>query len=159
MQAELFGDSFDLREPGAQQREKTIGECCHRPSHALPAPELVQMAAGPFEHQGSGAQAEGISGPQEREYGHNQGALPPVQPVELIIEVPDRAPSVPEVRIRSQGGGQPLRAFVHPSAVDLTQRGAKRRRAAQSSRTKDPFGREDGAAHEFTSPQLENLMG
>jgi hypothetical protein len=81
-----------------------------------------------------------------------------VLPVELIIEVPDRAPSVPEVRIRSQGRAQPLRAFIHPLAVDITQLGAKRRRDAQWSRTNDAFGCKDGAGHEYHVPSIRELI-
>jgi hypothetical protein len=108
---------------------------------------------GPFEHHGRGAQDESIARAQEREYGRNQGALPPVLPVELIIDIPDRAPSVPEVGIRSQCGPQPLQNLIHPSAVDMTQLGAKRRRDASWCGTRDSFRCEDGAEHEYHVPR------
>jgi hypothetical protein len=149
MNSKLFSGSLDLREPGAKELEKPVDQWRHHLGHALPTTDLVYAAADSFEHRGRRAQDESIPRPQEWEHGSHQGALTPVLPVELIIEIPDRAPSVPEVGIGSEGGTQPIRSLVYPSAVNIMQPiGKRRRRDAPWSGTSDQFRSKDGANHE-----------
>jgi hypothetical protein len=118
--AESLCHSLDLRKPGVKALEETVGECRHLRNHALPASESVKIPAGPLEHHGCRAQTEIIGRLQKREYGGNQGAHPSVLPVKLIIDVPNRAPSVPEVGVRTYSWYKPLRNLIHPLAVEIT---------------------------------------
>jgi hypothetical protein len=87
----------------------------------------------------------------------NEGACLPVLPVELIVDISDRTPSIPEIRIRIQCGAQLLRSFINPSVMDRAQGGAEWRRDARYRRTNGPFGREAIAWHDCL-PRLKSAI-
>ena len=145
---ELFGGTLDLPEPGSKQLEKTPGHCPYHLSCTQPACHSVKVATSPFEQHGGGAQSESVSRPQEREYGSDKSALAPVLPVELIVDIANRAPPVPEVGIWGQCGSQPRRDLLHPPAVEMTQLAVKWRCYAARKRTENGFGRNHGVHHE-----------
>jgi hypothetical protein len=145
---ELFGGTLDRPEPGAKQLEKTPGDCPNHLSCTRPTSDPVKVATSPFEQHGGGAQSERVSRPQEREYGSDKSALALVLPVELIVDIANRAPPVPEVGIWSQCGSQPRRGLLHPAAVEMTQLAVKWRCYAARKRTKNAFGRNHGGHYE-----------
>jgi hypothetical protein len=115
-----LSDSLDLCEPGAEEVEEPAGQPRHCFNHSLPPSDPIEMAPRPLKRLSRRPKLGGISRREERQDGRHEGALPAILAGELIVDISDCAPSLPEVGARGQGWDKPLPCFVHPPAVDIT---------------------------------------